>query len=346
MGYKIGIFAALFLSLVACQYQGPKVIDLKTGDKANLLNTVVTRTDAQFDKIYVFGDSMSDPGNLHKNTFGFYIPETVYFENKFSNGPIWIDYVSKSLSVPVVNKAVAGAETGEKAGFKSYLIPGTDKQIRTTLEDLRDQKIDLSRSIAVLWVGPNNYFYEVRDNVNETIMDIKTQSQELVNSGFRTVIVGSMPNLADLPKDPTILKDKSNRAYMTFTKEHAKAFPRMMEQLISENPGKDIKTFRAFQINQKTIDNPVEFGFTDLTSACYEGGYTGEFHKSPQFCDQPFAVKYWDYLHPNTKMHCYYAAQFLSDLKGSDFPLAEALAKCRAGFTSTNVSKKQGSSVF
>ena len=40
--------------------------------------------------IYVFGDSLSDSGRLFAAT---QIPPPPYYQGRFSNGPIWIDYL-------------------------------------------------------------------------------------------------------------------------------------------------------------------------------------------------------------------------------------------------------------
>lgn len=67
-----------------------------------------------FSKLYVFGDSLSDPGNqLQITTFvqpleptlgiDFPIdpPTPPYFQGRYSNGPIWVEYVASSLDITV-----------------------------------------------------------------------------------------------------------------------------------------------------------------------------------------------------------------------------------------------------
>ena len=65
-----------------------------------------------FSKMYVFGDSLSDPGNLFQTTtfvqpfqrlFGLNIPvmpkSPLYFEGRFSNGPVWVENLAKNLGL-------------------------------------------------------------------------------------------------------------------------------------------------------------------------------------------------------------------------------------------------------
>lgn len=59
---------------------------------------------ATFDQLYVFGDSLSDPGNVFNVTeFTPLIPtipeSPPYFEGRYSNGPIWVDQLAKALDL-------------------------------------------------------------------------------------------------------------------------------------------------------------------------------------------------------------------------------------------------------
>ena len=76
-----------------------------------------------FDKVYVFGDSLSDTGNVLTFTGGQF-PTSPYAPGRFSNGDIWIDYLTGQLNLTVdpfatdmaaddgTNFAVGGATSG------------------------------------------------------------------------------------------------------------------------------------------------------------------------------------------------------------------------------------------
>ena len=71
-----------------------------------------------FDEIVVFGDSLSDQGNLSTLTGGLIPPgnpaiRPFYVDGRFSNGPIWVDHLqSDDPGLSVTNFAVGGAFTG------------------------------------------------------------------------------------------------------------------------------------------------------------------------------------------------------------------------------------------
>ena len=68
-----------------------------------------------FDKMYVFSDSLADPGNIYKTTqsvqliddiFGLDIPVTPasspYFEGRFSNGLVWVERLAAELDIELI----------------------------------------------------------------------------------------------------------------------------------------------------------------------------------------------------------------------------------------------------
>lgn len=78
---------------------------------------------AQFSSLTVFGDSLSDTGNIFLATSGAQ-PAAPYFNGRFSNGPIWIDTLAGGLGLPTgavpsiaggSDYAFGGARTGTDA---------------------------------------------------------------------------------------------------------------------------------------------------------------------------------------------------------------------------------------
>ena len=69
------------------------------------------------DRVIVFGDSLSDTGNVF-DVFG--IPAAPNFQGRFSNGPVWVEGLAAGLGAPApmpsrnggTNYAYGGAETG------------------------------------------------------------------------------------------------------------------------------------------------------------------------------------------------------------------------------------------
>ena len=64
-------------------------------------------------RLVVFGDSFSDSGNLFKATAGL-IPKNPYWEGRFSNGPVWSEYLAYSLNIKLDNWAYSGSPTSSQ----------------------------------------------------------------------------------------------------------------------------------------------------------------------------------------------------------------------------------------
>ncbi len=78
-------------------------------DSVAPLDSAISLVSHPFSKLYVFGDSLSDQGNIFNitkfaNSLSSQIPvvpSAPYFEGRFSNGPVWIDYLSAGLGLPM-----------------------------------------------------------------------------------------------------------------------------------------------------------------------------------------------------------------------------------------------------
>ncbi len=71
-----------------------------------------------YSALYVFGDSLSDTGNVYNSLGGAY-PPPPYFNGRFSNGPVWVETFAANLGLTAnaatgggTNWAFGGAVTG------------------------------------------------------------------------------------------------------------------------------------------------------------------------------------------------------------------------------------------
>lgn len=71
---------------------------------------------AAYSNLFVFGDSLSDTGNVWAAT-GFTTPPPPYFNGRFSNGPVWIETLAAGLGVPA-------ASTASLLGGNNYAFGG------------------------------------------------------------------------------------------------------------------------------------------------------------------------------------------------------------------------------
>src|SRR5262245_15859652 len=83
-----------------------------------------------FSQLVVFGDRLSDVGNINNQSFAI-SPGSSYWNGRFSNGPVWIEKLAPnfSLTVPTYSRAggpnatdfaYGGAHTGPGSIFHVF----------------------------------------------------------------------------------------------------------------------------------------------------------------------------------------------------------------------------------
>jgi outer membrane lipase/esterase len=165
---------------------------------------------AQYSSLTVFGDSLSDTGNIFLSTAGA-TPASPYFNGRFSNGPIWIDTLATGLGLPSgaapslgggSDYAFGGARTGTAASPPGLLLqinglwaPSHATADATGLyvvvgggNDLRDARgassTDSTRQAAAQ-AAATNVFNAV---------------SALASRGARHVLISNVPDLGNTPE--------------------------------------------------------------------------------------------------------------------------------------------------
>jgi phospholipase/lecithinase/hemolysin len=327
--------------------KGPNVNDLvKANQEKWLAGQVQNPAKGKITKLLVFGDSLSDPGNLNKLTQGAALPPRVFYKSRFANGPIWTDYVSQSLNWGMDNFAVGFAETKNGGSMGEADIPSLLQQISGSKSELK--KFDFASTLVVIWIGPQNYIKNavkaqdanqnpvtetLEKQVKQAIADIQDGIEDLTDIGFRQFVIGTMPELGGLSRNPKDPPKASDAVLYAVTAAHNTALRAMIKDLPNEMPEVNVTVFQAHEINLKTNENPKAYGFHLLDAPCYVGNIQGRFDGVKAFCTDPSGYKYWEHVHPSSKMHCVYASQFLADIsaagKIADFDQAKALARCQ-----------------
>jgi phospholipase/lecithinase/hemolysin len=136
---------------------------------------------SNFSQFYVFGDSLSDTGNVFAATGGLVNPATAippsppYAPGRFSNSDIWVDFVGDEIgltpttfippqaSIPTegVNFAVGGSSSGlDNALVPESGLPGILAQVNLFTQSLQanNQQAD-PNALYTVWGGANDYLF-------------------------------------------------------------------------------------------------------------------------------------------------------------------------------------------
>ncbi|MFW6358312.1 MAG: autotransporter domain-containing protein [Chroococcales cyanobacterium] len=253
-----------------------------------------------FDELDVFGDSLVDTGNVFDATGELLPPSPPYFNGRFSNGPIWIDVLSAEIT-PLNNFAFGGATSG------TYNTLNDDLGV-TTLPGLQDQ-VDLyisqpgtasPNSLFVVWAGANDYVETATSATfsrtpTEVVNNLGAAVTRLNNEGANTLIV---PNLPNLGATPLALNTGTSEILSSLTEEHNTLLNQQLQNL-SQNEDLQIIPLDVNAIFNEILANPANFGFTNVTDACFNTLVTPP--SAP--CENPQNYLFWDPLHPSARTH-------------------------------------------
>ncbi|CAA9583376.1 Phospholipase/lecithinase/hemolysin [uncultured Synechococcales cyanobacterium] len=241
-----------------------------------------------FDQIYTFGDSASDNGNTFKATAGLLPPSPPYYEGRYSNGPVWVEDLASKLDVPLTDLAFAGATTGQSNVLNqqfSLNLPGVQQQIDSFTAAHPSAN---SKALYIVWAGFNDYLGGGATSNTETVENLSTAVKSLNEAGAKNIMV---PNLPDLGKYPVTTNTPNAPLLSTLSKKHNSDLAQALANL-SQAPGSDINII-SFDVNSlfsAAIDQPENFGFTNVTDACFNT-------TTLNVCSNPDQYLSWDGLH-------------------------------------------------
>jgi cholinesterase len=245
-----------------------------------------------YSNVFVYGDSLSDTGNIY-NASGHTIPQSPpYYKGRFSNGPLAVEYLANSVHSPLTSFAWGGATTGigdsGDGGTQTTLgtlgLPGMLLQVQASLSTVAPFA---PTSLFIVWGGPDDFI--TGGSVAMGVADELAIVSALQGVGATHILVPGMPDLGLTP------------AY--FGNANATAFSFAFDQALQANLPKGVTYFDTFGFMHLVVSNPGAFGFTDVTDPCLVG-------LTP--CSNPNQYLFWDTLHPTTAADALLAGQFQS----------------------------------
>ena len=265
-------------------------------------------------ELFVFGDSLSDTGNLFnasKTVTGTGTPSPPYFQGRFSNGLVWVDYLAKKLNldpIPVttlaanahppqgINFAYGGATTGSSSNL-SDSIPGLQEQVIEFQGLLTNQPID-REALFILWIGANDYLSAIDQTTPapdpaKSIQRIMTAIGSLYGQGARHFLVANLPNLGKTPLAVERGGAASTRL-QSLSDRHNALLKAKLDDIQRSFPEIQLVQLDVDAIFQKALTDKLSF--TQFNTPCYN-------RSTGSVCAQPDQYLFWDAIHPTTAAH-------------------------------------------
>ncbi|MBI3186940.1 MAG: SGNH/GDSL hydrolase family protein [Gammaproteobacteria bacterium] len=283
-------------------------------------------------KLVVFGDSLSDPGNLYALT-GLsvqapyeLIPSAPYVIGDYhlTNGDTWVEQLADKLDIksgPAFvktrygNYAVGGARA-RATGFMDLT-----SQVGSYLAN--DKLKDTSRTLYVIMIGGN----DVRDAIEALQTDVTGASSlqiltaavtsvsdnilALQAAGARHIVVANAPDLAIVPA-LIMAGPQAQGAAHFMSVSYNTALDNLLNQLEMFLPVEFMR-LDLYSFLYAVTSMPANYGLVNVTMPCLSFGVVEN-----AVCAQPDDYLFWDGIHPTTKGHAKiaeYAASVLFNKK-------------------------------
>ena len=256
-----------------------------------LLSSVTTGS--AFTALYVFGDSLSDTGRNPA-------PAPDYYDGRYSNGPLWIEYLSAQLGLPYNasnNFAVSGSTTADLQSQIAGLTSSTNLQ--SGLFSVLSGGNDFLDASPVL--GVNDAAWGVV--VSNAVLNLTNAVSTLYALGAREVMVGNLAYVGQTPAflgTPVGYAEYVDSKVALFNARLASA----LTNLAQLAPGLRIYALDDNLAFANLLSSPAKYGLTVTTNGALE---------DPNLTDKSFTgpgadYVFWDVVHPTTKVDALTAA--------------------------------------
>ena len=241
-----------------------------------------------FDTLYAFGDSLTD-------TWREPSPSPLHYQGRWSNGPLWVEYLSERLGFPydrTNNYARSGAQCDDTYGQVQTFAPTED----------------VSQALFVVWAGGNDFLQEYdtlllddakwNAQIAHSVGSFSNAVERLFAQGAQTVLV---PNTVDVTLIPIVnwvlepLRDYLRSKVQQFNRELAQA----MTAVAAAHPDRRLVHFDFYAAVNRLVADAARFGFTKTRIDA-----VADVTLLDKTFDGPGSLYvFWDSIHPTTKAH-------------------------------------------
>ncbi len=274
-----------------------------------LLLSIPLAAQVPFTEFVVFGDSLSDNGNLYAGSVAFGLTPTpgppAYTTGRYTDGTdsvpstsgplgLWIEQLATKLNLPVpqpfekggTNYAVAGALTGTNAFYAPATpsIPYVTDQLGLFMKASPKPP---ANALYTFWGGSNDILQG--GSPTTAVANLQGNIDTLATAGAKYFLWVNEPPLGEIPESV----DTSNRAALDAASvAYNTAWSSAIATLKAAHPGITIIGVDAYSLFEYLVQNPSLYGFANVTAPAQ--GQAGV---------DPNTYLFWDGLHPTTVGH-------------------------------------------
>jgi phospholipase/lecithinase/hemolysin len=312
---------------------------------------------APISNVFVFGDSLSDTGNLAE-ALGHNAPNPPSFHDSFTNGPVAAELLAERFGlradpslwvtgftdashlfppgfVAGTNYAVAGARS---AGGSTPIL----NQVGAFLSHVGPAAP--SDALYLVMIGGNDVRTAAHAGssagVNAGVSAELAAIQLLISRGATHFFVPNVPNVGAIPEFTQDSPAGQAATATAFSILYDSLLASGIQSLISLNPGDTIVPFDLFGFNAGIAPSASSLGFTNTTDRCYTNAATVFVTPSVPLLDTAGCgaidpvhgaanidqFLFWDNIHPTSRVQAIWAGAFAAAV-----PEPASLTLCTLG---------------
>ncbi len=260
-----------------------------------------------YEGLVVFGDSLSDGGNVaaligtdpaQVITGNGYVPSRPYASGTFSDGAVWVDMVASALGVSAgpslaggSNFAFGGAQTRDESGGSPSLLTQVGMYLDASGGSVA------AGTLVVLAGGGNNARAALESIGFEGAPPLRTVAaaalryaadvgqmvDQLQAAGATDIIVWNTPDLSLAPAVQSLGSEASFLGGVI-----GEAMNRALARRLADEEG--VRIFDLFGLVGAVVADPAAYGLVNVSDAC----------GAPSNGCDPATALFWDGIHPTS----------------------------------------------
>jgi phospholipase/lecithinase/hemolysin len=292
--------------------------------------------------VFVFGDSLSDTGNIAEAAGHHNAPNPPSFHDSFTNGPVAAELLAESFGLRADPSLwltgftdpfhlfpptfVAGSNYAVGGATAAGGTTGLPNQVGAFLSHVGPQIP--SDALYMVMIGGNDVRTAahagdsagVIAGVNSELAMI----QLLLSKGATHILVPNVPNVGAIPEFTQDSPPGQAATATTFSMLYDQLLASGIQSLILQDPNDDVVLFDLFAFNTAIANNATKLGFTNTTDRCYTNAVTVFFNPLVPLQDTAGCgvidpvlgaanidhFIFWDNIHPTSRVQALWAQGF------------------------------------
>lgn len=317
---------------------------------AGLLVGLATIPTAQagpsFSNVYIFGDSLSDTGNLAE-AFGTAFPNPPSYPYSYTNGPPALALLTQHFGGNPNASLFPAGGTDVYHLFPSGYVPGTNYAVAGATATDRGAgfyNLDLTHQVSAFLghsggAAPSSALYAMLIGGNDIrnaahalssafvyagVAAEKAELQRLIAAGAKSLLVSNVGDVGAIPEFTQESPPAQQAAAHTYSLLYDNLLATAVADLRMTNPGVAFDYFDLYALSENITANAAALGFTNTTDPCYTGGHfppsaviataacgPADSHGAATNIDH---FLFWDDVHPTARAQALWADAIIASV--------------------------------